>query len=111
MPWLPPFLIGLALWSCAAWAAHPRELWDVPAFWTVWGAAVLTTAVLAALRPDQVLRQTALVFVPLLLVLAVTGLANGGGAGLMPLGLLAVLALALPAWALAAVTALLRRSG
>ena len=99
MPWLPPVLIGLALWSCAAWAAHPRDLWDAPAFWTVWGAAIFCSLIFATLRPDQALRQTALVFLPLIPVMVVSALIAGGGEGvsLVP----AVVLLALPAWGLA----------
>jgi hypothetical protein len=106
--WLFPLLTGTALWSYAGWSAHPRELWDVPAFWPVWGAAILATAILAATNGNA-RRTTALVFLPLLVVLTVSAILTGRGFGLLPLGLLAVLVLAQPAWGLSSLTRRLRR--
>jgi len=107
--WLPPVLIGSLLWGAAGWFAHPREIWDVPAFWPAWGASILAAAVLGSLQPGSALRQSTLLFAPLLAVLLGSAILTGRGFGLLPLGLLAVVVLALPALGLAALTSRLFR--
>lgn len=94
-------VLGAALWSVAGWLAHPRELWDVPAFWPVWGLAILCAGGLGLARDSRPLRDTGLLFLPILGVLAVSTLQSGGSASLLPLGLVAVAVLALPGLALA----------
>jgi hypothetical protein len=101
--------LGTGLWSYAGWASQPRELWDVPAFWPVWGLAILAAGSLTVLRGARPLHVTAAMFLPILAVLLVTGIAAGRGLGLLPLGLLAVGVLALPALLLSALVARLRR--
>lgn len=96
------FVTGLALWSWAGWAAHPRELWDVPAFWPIWGLSILAAGILGIPRDGQPLRDSLLLFLPILGVLTVQTLLTGGSASLLPLGLIAVAVLALPGWLLAA---------
>ena len=98
---LLPFLIGTALWSYAGWSAHPRELWDVPAFQPVWLAATLAAGAFGVTRDSRPLRDTGLLFLPILGALTVTTLLTGGSASLLPLGLIMIAALALPGLALA----------
>ncbi len=94
-------VLGTALWSVAGWLAHPRELWDVPAFWPVWGLAILCAGGLGLGRDSRPMRDTGLLFLPILGVLTVSTLQTGGSASLLPLGLIAVAVLALPGLALA----------
>ena len=94
-------VLGTALWSVAGWLAHPRELWDVPAFWPMWGLAILCAVGVGLARDSPPLLDTGLLFLPILGVLTVSTLQSGGGAGLLPLGLVAVAVLALPGLALA----------
>lgn len=103
------FILGAALWSYAGWAAHPRELWDVGAFWPAWGLAVLAAGLLGLTRASRPLRDTGLLFLPILGVLTVQSLLTGGSASMFPLGLVAVAVLALPGWLLAALARRLRR--
>lgn len=98
---LLPLLIGTALWSYAGWSAHPRELWDVPAFQPVWIAATVAAACFGLTRASRPLRDTALLFLPILGALTVTTVLTGGSASLLPLGLVLIAALALPGLALA----------
>jgi hypothetical protein len=98
---LLPLLIGIALWSWAGWSAHPRELWDVPAFQPVWIAATLAAAAFGFTRASQPLQDTALVFLPILGVLVVSTVLTGGSASLLPLSIVLITALALPGFALA----------
>lgn len=101
-------LLGSALWSFAGWAAHPRELWDVPAFWPVWGAAILAAGLLGLARASKPARDTALLFLPIIGVLTAQTVVTGGSASLLPLGLVAVAVLALPGWLLARLARRLR---
>jgi hypothetical protein len=98
---LLPLLIGIALWSFAGWSAHPRELWDVPAFQPVWIAATLAAAVFGLTRASRPLRDTAFLFLPIIGVLTVTTVMTGGSASMLPLGIILIAALALPGLALA----------
>jgi hypothetical protein len=92
---------GTVLWSLAGWIAHPRELWDVGFFWPVWGVAILIAGALGLTRGSRPFPDTALVFLPLLGVLTVQTLVNGGSANLLPLGLVAFAILAAPGLILA----------
>jgi hypothetical protein len=94
-------VLGTALWSVAGWLSHPRELWDVPAFWPVWGLAILCAGALGLARDSRPLRDTGLLFLPIFGVLTISTLHSGGGANLLPLGIVAVAVLALPGLALA----------
>jgi hypothetical protein len=97
---LLPLMIGTALWSYAGWSAHPRELWDVPAFQPVWITATLAAAGFGLTRASRPLRDTALLFLPILGVLIVSTLLTGGSASMLPLGLVLIAALAVPGLAL-----------
>ncbi len=103
MRWIFPLLVGSGLWGFSIWSAYPRELWDIPAFWVSWGISILLTGGLAAIFPGQNRINTTLVFLPLPIILAVTTFATGGGFGLLPLSVLLVIVLSLPAWGLAAI--------
>jgi hypothetical protein len=92
---------GFALWSTAGWLSHPRELLDHPVFWVVWLGATLIAGGLGLARRARPLRDTALLFLPILPVLLVTALLTGRGFGLLPLGLIYVAVIALPALGLA----------
>lgn len=94
-------VLGTVLWGFAGWSAHPRELWDVPTFWPAWGAAVLLAGIMGLFRKSSPLRDTAFLFLPIVGVLGVQTLVTGGGASLLPLGLIAVAVLAVPGLALA----------
>jgi hypothetical protein len=98
---LLPLLIGTALWSWAGWSAFPHELWDMPAFHPTWIAASLAAAGFGLTRGSRPLRDTGLLFLPILGVLTVTTLMTGGSASLLPLSLVLIAALALPGLALA----------
>ncbi len=102
MRWILPLLVGTGLWGFSVWSAYPRELWDIPAFWWSWGLSILLTGGLGAAFPGQSLVHTALVFLPLPIILGGAALATGGGFGLLPVTLLLVAGLGLPAWGLAA---------
>ena len=103
------FVLGAALWSYAGWATHPRELWDEAVFWTVWAVAILACGALGLMRDSRPLRDSFLLFLPILGVLTAQTLMTGGSASLLPLGLIAVAVLALPGWGLAALARHLRR--
>jgi hypothetical protein len=96
-----PLLIGTVLWSYAGWSAHPRELWDVSTFQPVWLTATLTAGAFGVTRDSKPLRDTGLLFLPIFGVLTATTLLTGGSAGLLPLGILAVVVLSLPGLTLA----------
>lgn len=98
---LLPLLIGSALWSYAGWSAHPRELWDAPAFQPVWLIATLAAGMFGGTRDSKPMRDTGLIFLPIFGALTVSTLLTGGSASLLPLGILAVILLALPGLALA----------
>jgi hypothetical protein len=101
---LLPLLLGTLVWSWAGWSAHPRELWDVPAFWQAWPVATGLAAAFGATRASHPLRDTAFLFLPILGVLTVSTGLTGGNASMLPLGILLVAALALPGLALAWMT-------
>jgi hypothetical protein len=93
--------LGAALWSFAGWMAYPRELWDVSGFWLVWGVAILIAGALGLTARSRPMRDTGFLFLPILGVLTVSTLLTGGSASLLPLGLIAIVILALPGWVLA----------
>lgn len=101
--------LGAVLWSVLGWLTFPRELWDVGAFWMFWGLAVLFAGALGLSRASRPFLDTALLFAPMIGVLTVTTLLTGGSASLLPLGLIAVLVLALPGWVLARAARRLRK--
>ena len=98
---LLPLLLGTLLWSWAGWSAFPREIWDAPAFWQAWPVATGFAAAFGVTRASHPLRDTVLLFAPIIGVLLVSTLLTGGGASLLPFGLILIGALALPGLALA----------
>ncbi|WP_431300774.1 hypothetical protein [Tabrizicola sp. BL-A-41-H6] len=104
-----PLALGTLLWSGIGLAAFPRELWDVAEFWTVWPAAIVLTGVCGFVWPGHALRHAGLAFGALPVVMLATGLATGSSFSLLPLGLVAMAALALPGAILAAATGWLAR--
>lgn len=106
---LVPLILGTLLWSATGFIAYPREIWDVDAFWTVWPAAIILTSACGFVWPGHAFRHASLIFGPLLGVMLATGLATGSSFSLLPLGLAAMAALALPGAILAAATGWLAR--
>jgi hypothetical protein len=97
-------VVAVLIWAIAARLAWPREIWDVPGFWWAWGAATLLAGAGGWMLGGPVV-VAALVFGPLVAVLAVGAVLSGGGIGLWPLALAAAAVLALPGLGLAAVAA------
>jgi hypothetical protein len=105
--WIAALASGTVLWSIASLAVGGREAWDVPAYWTLWyPLALLLSAALGFLFPVRPWRwpiAVMLVQLPVMLFVA------GGGANLLPLGVVLLLILALPAMLAAAVGAVAAR--
>ena len=106
-----PLFLGAMLWATIGWLTHPRELWDVPAFWIGWLLATLTTGVFGLLRGAPAWQITAALFGPILPVLLVSAGLTGRDLGLFPLGLVVVAVLALPGLGLAYLAKRLVRRG
>lgn len=81
---LLPLLIGTLMGSCAGWSAFPRKLSDLPAFQPARVAATLAAAAFGLTRASHPLRETGLLFLPILGVLSVTTVLTGVSAGLLP---------------------------
>jgi hypothetical protein len=97
---------GAALWTITAVATGRIEPWDAGAYWTVsYPIALALSAVLGYFHPRRPWRwAVALVFtqVPVMLV-------RGAGLGLLPLGMILLAVLCVPALLLAHLAARLRR--
>ncbi len=104
-----PLVLGSLLWFATGLVAFPREVWDTSAFWNAWSAAITLTGACGYLWPGHALRHAGLAFAALPVVLLATGLATGGSLSLLPLGLAAMAALALPGAILATATGWLAR--
>jgi hypothetical protein len=91
-------VLGLALWITAAGLGKRAEPWDAPGYWTVaYPIAIGLSGLLGYLFPERAWRWAALL---MLLQLVVMFLA-GSDFGLLPLGLILMAVLTLPAAALA----------
>jgi hypothetical protein len=99
-------MLGLALWSTAAILGHRAEPWDAPGYWTIaYPAAIALSAVLGILFPERPWRWAAL----LMFMQCVVMFAGGSDLGLLPLGLILMAVLTLPAAAAASLAALVHR--
>jgi hypothetical protein len=96
---------GLLLWSLTAFLSHRREPWDAESYWTIaYPLATLLSAGMAALYPSRPWRWAATIIFSQLAVM----LASGSDFSLLPLGLVLLALLSLPAIAAALVAAWLR---
>ena len=92
------FLAGILLWSVTAWAGHRSEPWDSDIYWSAaYPLSLLISAALGFLFPLRPWRWAAILIFSQLLVM----LARGSGLSLLPLGLVMLVCLTLPAAALA----------
>ncbi len=104
LPAIVSFTCGLTLWVIATLVGGRTEVWDNPAFWTVaYPASLGLSCVLGFAFPFRTWLWPLLVFAALELVITTTGLARGGGAGLLPFGLAVIAVLALPGIAASAI--------
>jgi hypothetical protein len=86
--------VGLALWTATAVASGRPEPWDSGLYWsTSYPAALALSAVLGLAFPQGAWRWAAVLVGSQLFVM----LASGPGLGLLPLGLIALAVLSLPA--------------
>lgn len=100
-------LVGsLALWLATSALSGRREPWDWSGYWTVsYPMALLLAGVLGALFPQRPWRWALVVIFSQMIVM----LFGGSGLGLLPLGLILLGVLSLPAIAAAKFGAWLRR--
>ncbi len=98
-------LVGLVLWIATAQFVHKREPWDSDLYWTAaYPAAVLLSGLLAFAFPQRSWRWPLCLMFSQLAVM----LANGSDLGLLPLGIVVLAILAIPAIGLALLSARLR---
>src|SRR2546423_1275816 len=102
---LTSIMLGLALWTVAAMLGKHAEPWDAPGYWTIaYPAAIALSGLLGYLFPERPWRWAALL---MLMQLAVMFM-GGSDFSLLPLGLVLLAVLTLPAAALASLCARLR---
>ena len=105
--WVTSLAAGTVLWSIASLLLEGREPWDAPGYWSLWyPLALLIAAVLGCLFPRRPWRwpiAVMLVQLPVMLFIA------GGDGGLLPLGALLLLVLAVPGMLAAAIGAAIGR--
>ena len=105
-PYAAAALLGLALWSVAAVVELRVEPWDAPNFWTIYyPAAIALSGALGFLYPLRPWRWALILMFMQLLVM----IAGGSGFNLLPMGMILVAVLALPAIGLAYLCAWARR--
>lgn len=98
--------LGLLLWTMTAFAGGQREPWDTMLYWSVsYPAALVFAALLGVVWPHRAWRQAAVLIGSQLIVM----LANGAGFSLLPLGLVVLAVLSLPAMLFAELGAALGR--
>lgn len=104
--WILSFGTGTVLWAVMTAVAGQREPWDSGLYWSAaYPLALLAAGVLGALFPRRPWRwAVALIFAQLPVMLL-----GGSGLGLLPLGFIALAALALPPMVAARLGAWLRR--
>ena len=91
-------LLGLALWGVVAVVELRVEPWDAPNFWTIYyPAAIALCGVLGYLHPQRPWRWALILMFMQLFVM----IAGGSGFNLLPMGLILMAVLALPAIGLA----------
>ena len=96
---------GLALWSATALLGGRTEPWDNGSYWTIsYPLALIGAAMLGYVFPSRPWRWALVLVYSQVLVM----LAAGSGFGLLPLGLVLLAILCLPALALAGLGAHLR---
>ena len=98
--------LGLTLWSATSWVGMRPEPWDNPLFWSVaYPTSLLASLGLGILFPDRPWRwAAALIFAQLPVLLLA-----GSGLTLLPLGMVALGVLTLPAALIATIGARARR--
>ena len=98
--------IGLALWAVASQIGHRAEPWDAPQFWSVfYPLAIIASGVLGLAFPTRPWRWAVTIILMQLPVMAL----GGSGFGLLPMGLVLLLVLTLPAIGLATLAGWLRK--
>ena len=96
--WVSAAVLGLLLWTIAAVVEMRVEPWDAPSYWTIfYPAALALSGLLAMLFPQRPWRWALTVMLMQLVVMA----AGGSGFNLLPLGVILVAVLSLPAIGLA----------
>jgi hypothetical protein len=106
MPYALSLAFSSALWVATALLSGRREPWDWSGYWTVsYPIAIAMAGVLGFAFPDRPWRWALAV----MLTQAIVMIAGGSGLGLLPLGLVLLAVLALPAIGLAQLAARLRR--
>lgn len=96
---------GLLLWTLTSFFGHRREPWDASAYWTIaYPGAILLCAALGALYPQKPWRWAVTIIFSQLVVM----IAGGSDFSLLPLGLVLLALLSLPAIAASALAARLR---
>ena len=99
---------GTILWFATSAMSGRREPWDSSLYWTVaYPIAIVLSGVLGYAFPQKPWRWAAVVIFSQLIVMIV----GGSGFGLLPLGVVLLTVLSLPAVGLASVGAWLRRRG
>ncbi len=116
MPYALSLAFGSALWVATALLSGRREPWDWSGYWTVsYPIAIAMAGVLGFVFPDRPWRWALAVMFPwrwalaVMFTQAIVMIAGGSGLGLLPLGLVLLAVLALPAIGLAQLAARLRR--
>lgn len=105
-PYALSLAFGSALWVATALLSGRREPWDWSGYWTVsYPIAIAMAGVLGFAFPDRPWRWALAV----MFTQAIVMIAGGSGLGLLPLGLVLLAVLALPAIGLAQLAARLRR--
>ena len=97
---------GLALWTVAAQIGNRAEPWDAPQVWSIfYPLAIITAGAFGLAFPTRPWRWA----VTLILTQLPIMVFNGSGLGLLPMGLVMLLVLALPAIGLATFASWLRK--
>jgi hypothetical protein len=102
------FVAGTILWFATSAVSGRREPWDASLYWTVaYPIAIALSGILGYVFPQQPWRWAAVVIFSQVIAMIV----GGSGFGLLPLGMVLLTVLALPAVGLASLGAWLRRRG
>lgn len=105
--YVPAGLAGLVLWLVTSGASGRREPWDAPEFWSVgYPIAICLSALLGLVWPQ---RSWVWGFIVMVMMAPVMAL-KGSDLSLLPLGLVALMVLALPASLAGLITGRIRRA-